>query len=228
MATYPHEPTQLSENEKKAYRYLLYMAMLHIRNLLCESPNRFSLNPLWWQKKYMIGRTVGGLADWLHNLAEHAEMDFIHFNTERFWKEYETFCMYYADSKHQRDYRKLYEDELIRLNKSNLPIPFYDYAMEEPSGEIVEIGRVYCLTVNDFTPADWDRLRNTYQSLPHFVENASLPSWFGADETKDFHLIASVEPTGIEVTGFLRLIDWLDWDVQFRARIAGMPSYEGA
>jgi hypothetical protein len=208
MPTYPYKPTKLSENEKKAYRYLLYTAMVDIRNRLCESPNRFSLNPLRWHKKYGASRSVGGLADWLHNLAEHSTTDFTHFNAERFWADFKTYYLYYADIYNGPDYGEVYQDKLANLE--SLPVPFYDYAMEEPTGEIVTIGRMYCLLINSFTPSDWEKLRNIYRPLPHFIEDTALPSWFGANTDSEFHLIASVEPSGIEITGFLPLADWLE------------------
>jgi hypothetical protein len=126
MATYPHEPTKLSDNEKKAYRYLLYMAMLHIRNL-CQSRCKASLNPLDWRKQYLRSRGAGGLADWLHNLAQHAAKDMDNFDTDWFWKEYNRFLRDYP--KYAINYREIYETQLSKLNKmTNLSVPFYDYA----------------------------------------------------------------------------------------------------
>jgi hypothetical protein len=234
MANYLHEPTILSENEKRAYRYLLYMAMVQMRNMLCESPTSVSVNPLTWRKKYLASRIVGGLTDWLHNLAGFVSKDFLHFNATTFWRDYDLFATYYyeeyvhyhGDPKYWMDYRKIYHSELARLEKANLPVPFYDSAIKEPVGEVVDVERVYCLSVNDFSQSDWDKLSSIYQSLPHFMGYSPLPFWFGTDEHNGFHLSASVESTGIQVNGFLPLEDWLGWDKKFRMTIVGMPYYD--
>ena len=88
MATWPHELKQLSENERVAYRSLLYDAMLDVRNL-CQPRGSKSNNPLVWRRLYLQGRLAGALADWLHNLAQHAAQDFFSFDTDWFWSEYD-------------------------------------------------------------------------------------------------------------------------------------------
>src|SRR5947208_1055272 len=87
MATWPHQPAPLSDAEKKAYRNLLYWAMLDVRTL-CQSHGPESHNPLKWRRQYLDSRVAGALADWLHNLAQHAATDFNSFDTEWFWREY--------------------------------------------------------------------------------------------------------------------------------------------
>jgi hypothetical protein len=116
MATWPHEPTQLSEAEKKAYRNLLYWAMLDIR-MLCQSRNLESHNPFVWRRQYLNSRAAGALADWLHNLAQHAATDFNRFDTEWFWREYDgltkRFGSFFASGK-WLDYRKRFEEHLAK------------------------------------------------------------------------------------------------------------------
>jgi hypothetical protein len=118
MATWPHEPTTLSDSEKNAYRGLLYWAMLDIRNL-CQSRGRESANPLEWRRQYKRSRLAGALADWLHNLAQHAAGDFKAFDTEWFWREYDGLCRW-SQSMGPRtwiDYRERYEDYLAKAKK---------------------------------------------------------------------------------------------------------------
>ena len=91
MTYWPHMPTPLSEREKQAYRYLLYQAMLDVR-ILCQSRGSGSYNPWAIWQQYCDSRIAGALADWLHNLAQHAITDFETFDAVWFWREYEGSC----------------------------------------------------------------------------------------------------------------------------------------
>jgi hypothetical protein len=77
----------MTEQRKNAYRYLLYWAMLDIRNK-CQPRLHESWNPLVWHKQYWQSRAAGGIADWLHNLALYAANDFCGFDEDWFWREY--------------------------------------------------------------------------------------------------------------------------------------------
>jgi hypothetical protein len=120
MATCPHEPTVLSDAEKKAYRNLLYWGMLDIR-MLCQSRGRESCSPIEIWKQYRRSRLAGALADWLHNLAEQAATDFNSFDTERFWREYDGLRRRYSEASYGQwmDYRARYEEHLSK-NASDL------------------------------------------------------------------------------------------------------------
>jgi hypothetical protein len=122
MATWPHEPTKLSDAEKKAYRNLLYWAMLDIR-MLCQPRTPATNNPLKWRRQYEHSRIAGALADWLHNLAQHAATDFNHFDTEWFWREYDGVSKRFAGlgAGQWMDYRQRYEEHLDRLNAVEPP-----------------------------------------------------------------------------------------------------------
>jgi hypothetical protein len=77
----------LTEHQKDAYRYLLYWAMLDIRNK-CQPRLKESYNPLTWRQRYRESRVAGAVADWLHNLALYSAGDFNGFDEERFWREF--------------------------------------------------------------------------------------------------------------------------------------------
>jgi hypothetical protein len=113
MAIWPHEATQLSREEKNAYRNLLYCAMLDIR-ILCQSRGPESRNPFEIWRRYRRSRLAGALADWLHNLAQHAATDFDSFDTEWFWDEYSALCRRYEQLSPAQwmDYRERYEKHL--------------------------------------------------------------------------------------------------------------------
>jgi hypothetical protein len=118
MAIWPHEFKSLSDAERKAYRRLLYDAMLDIRNL-CQPRGRVSYNPLVWRRQYHQGRVAGALADWLHNLAQYAATDFRSFDTDWFWQEYAGVCRDYPDligPDKWIDFRGRYERHLEKKN----------------------------------------------------------------------------------------------------------------
>lgn len=123
MATWPHEPTSLSNAEQSAYRNLLYLAMLDIRTL-CQSRGRKSHNPITVWKQYHQSRLAGALADWLHNLAQHAASNFDSFDTEWFWREYDGLRREYEQVGPGRwmDYRDRYEKHLALLKKDQAPM----------------------------------------------------------------------------------------------------------
>lgn len=112
---WPPSVTPLNDREKAAYRYLLYQAMLDIRNL-CQSRGSASWNPLAWLRQYRRSRLAGALADWLHNLAAFASWDFNGFSADWFWREYENLRKRFPDlGPSGLDYRERYERELARL-----------------------------------------------------------------------------------------------------------------
>ncbi len=117
MAVWPHKETALTECEKEAYRYLLYQAMLDIRQL-CQSRSKASVNPVEWRRQYLSSRAAGALADWLHNLAHYSSLGFRGFDADWFWQEYDGLCRQYNHVKTGKwlDYRKRFEGQLERLN----------------------------------------------------------------------------------------------------------------
>ena len=97
---------------KDAYRYLLYWAMLDIRGIAWF---RFQ----WWRPWRLLSqlrqaRRAGYIADAMHNLAQHAALDFEHFDETDFWKHID-----YAHSKsplvEPSRYRQLFDDRLAEL-----------------------------------------------------------------------------------------------------------------
>lgn len=77
----------LSEHQKNAYRHLLHMAMLDIRPMQWSLSNVRMLRPLRWRQARQEMQTNGALADWLHNLAQLASLDFEAFDEARFWDD---------------------------------------------------------------------------------------------------------------------------------------------
>lgn len=115
------KPRALSANERKAYRSLLYEAMVDIRNL-CQHRGRESYNPFEWHRQYKLSRAAGALADWLHNLADVASRDFSGLDTKWFWWEYtEGLCKSFPEHfgpEQWLDYRRRYERNLAEFNKT--------------------------------------------------------------------------------------------------------------
>jgi hypothetical protein len=85
----------MDEGHKRAYRLLLYQAMLVIRPLAwrtveeAASANAAHEPPADVTAVYREGRYCGEVADWLHNLAWFAAHDFEGFDTGWFWDDLE-------------------------------------------------------------------------------------------------------------------------------------------
>jgi len=77
----------MNERRKKAYRYLLYYAMLEIRPIAWLLPGFRILNFLQWRSAAQQVRRAGVIADWLHNLAFFSAIDFERFDEEEFWQD---------------------------------------------------------------------------------------------------------------------------------------------
>ena len=120
---WPPKETPLNDQEKAAYRYLLYRAMVDIRNL-CQSRGSESWSPLEWWRQYRRSRVAGALADWLHNLAAFASRDFEGFSADWFWQEYANLGKRLPDvGPSGYDYRLRYEEQLARLGESRTGKP---------------------------------------------------------------------------------------------------------
>jgi hypothetical protein len=102
----------VNERRKEAYRWLLYQAMLQIRPLRwidAELVQRIDPDSYLWKRM----RVSGAIADWLHNLAQFAALDFSGFDEERFWQEYGDLVGSYPDQGLER-----YQNEFQRITSS--------------------------------------------------------------------------------------------------------------
>jgi hypothetical protein len=78
----------MDDRRKRAYRHLLYWALLEIRLIAWIRLNVWRLlNPFRWRESIGFVRRAGIIADWLHNLAAFSVDDFEGFNEDWFWKE---------------------------------------------------------------------------------------------------------------------------------------------
>jgi hypothetical protein len=81
----------MDDARKRAYRVLLYHAMLDLRAHVPTWPG----GPLRWWNPLFVRRAVTRLwytqrvAEWLHNLAFFAAEDFRGFKEDWFWREYD-------------------------------------------------------------------------------------------------------------------------------------------
>ena len=111
----------MTEDQKSAYKYLLYWAMLDIRNK-CQPRGRESHNPLVWWRQYRQSRAAGAVADWLHNLALYSAEDFRTFDETWFWREFDGMSRRFADIDFSH-YRSTYERRLAELQAGRkLPV----------------------------------------------------------------------------------------------------------
>lgn len=100
----------MNEKTKSAYRHLLYVAMVAIRNE-CQSRGHESINPLEWRRQYRRSRVAGATADWLHNLAQFSSLDFDRFDEQRFWSEHAKLSRRFPGHRLER-YREVFDEYL--------------------------------------------------------------------------------------------------------------------
>jgi hypothetical protein len=103
-------------------------------------------------------------------------------------------------------------------------IPFYDNRLDAIGAWVVGVERVYCFDWRRFGRPEWDELDRIYRRLPGAVQYLDVPFWFGSSDQSPPYLWASVEPSGLQVCGFLAESDWVRWDDQFRAEAERLPT----
>ncbi len=104
----------MNEGRKRAYRSLLYYAMLEIRMLWWSDESHNAEKVL---SQYHQSRSAGQLAYWLHNLAASSCDDFTRFDEQAFWDGYNWFKKDFP--KHAFDYKQLFKDELKSWEEGN-------------------------------------------------------------------------------------------------------------
>jgi GNAT superfamily N-acetyltransferase len=98
------------------------------------------------------------------------------------------------------------------------PVQFYDNGSpHRPHGD-VEADRVYGID-HDMTGTQWQRLDEIYRTLPGFSETLGSSVWFGAEGDPAGWLVASVEPSGLHVSGRLPAAAWQSWTAAFQVAI---------
>lgn len=90
--------TAVDEQRKRAYRYLLYWAMLDIRAVQWLGRRSWrAWSPLYWRRELRRVQYAGAVADWLHNLALYSSVNFQGFNEDWFWRDFETVRSRYSE-----------------------------------------------------------------------------------------------------------------------------------
>src|SRR5687767_8111029 len=65
-------------------------------------------NPIHWQRESRRVRWAGAIANWLHNLALYSSHDFLGFNEEWFWRDFESVRLQFPEFGMDR-YREMFE-----------------------------------------------------------------------------------------------------------------------
>ena len=91
----------------------------------------------------------------------------------------------------------------------------------------VAVERVYALRCSEFNEDDWNRLLETYQGLPCWAGTGShgCSCWFGSEEVAPY-LVASVEPSGLQVSGVLHPQEWHSWHEALSTKLSQFPVFE--
>lgn len=89
------------------------------------------------------------------------------------------------------------------------------------------VDRVYCLQFSIFCDQDWSTLSEAYKTLPGWAGALvdGCPCWYGLPESEEF-LVASVEPSGLQVFGTLSSDKLQEWHAAFIRAISSLPTFE--
>ncbi|RQP21155.1 hypothetical protein [Piscinibacter terrae] len=105
---------------------------------------------------------------------------------------------------------------------------YYDNptSLLSPEG-CVSVERVYALHFAQFGEAEWKQLLRTFEALPAWQAQGEhgCSCWFNRLEESPY-LLASVEPSGLLVTGVLGKQEWEQWNSEFVANLPTLPTFE--
>ena len=102
-----------------------------------------------------------------------------------------------------------------------------DASYLKPPDGYAAVERVYALRFSEFEEKDWKRLQAIYENLPGWAGAGShgCPSWFGREEVAPY-LLASVEPSGLQVSGALHEHEWQSWHEALESKLFQFPVFE--
>ena len=88
------------------------------------------------------------------------------------------------------------------------------------------IDRVYALSFSEFSKTDWTRLLNIYSRLPGWqgASQEGCACWCGTSKPVPC-LFASIEPSGLHVTGELGSDAWSEWHAAFLPFVEDLPHF---
>ncbi len=70
----------------------------------------------------------------------------------------------------------------------------------------------------DLSSSDWSKVLSVYQQMNGWIDNKQFSYWFGTERDAQC-ITASVEPSGLVVTGNVSEMLWLRWLTVFCARL---------
>ncbi len=62
----------------------------------------------------------------------------------------------------------------------------------------------------DLSDSDWKKVMSVYKQMDGWIDNRDFPYWFGTEED-DQCITASIEPSGLVVTGNVNESVWFGW-----------------
>lgn len=105
---------------------------------------------------------------------------------------------------------------------------YYDNptSLSSPGGAI-PVERVYALRFAEFGEPEWKQLLHVFEVLPAWQGEGEhgCSCWFSRSEVASY-LLASVEPSGLLVTGVLGKQEWERWHSHFVTCLGEFPTFE--
>ena len=104
---------------------------------------------------------------------------------------------------------------------------YYDNSNAIDADGRLKVDRVYCLRLDNFTDSDWTVLSDCYTTLSGWCGPGEhgFPCWFGSSESAPY-LIASAEPSGLQIFGVVPSEDLRVWHEAFLDICQKLPHFE--
>ena len=83
----------------------------------------------------------------------------------------------------------------------------------------------HCVNLNihwDAPREVWQKISEVYKTMPYWVKNNNAPLWVG----ENIHLCASVEPSGLQISGKMPDDIWEEWYSDLKKKLTVALGYE--
>jgi len=72
---------------------------------------------------------------------------------------------------------------------------------------------------NNLSEQEWEEVSAVYKSMDGWLDNNEQAYWYGTEEDSEF-ISASVEPSGLVISGKVNQIIWLAWCTKLCAKLS--------
>ena len=71
----------------------------------------------------------------------------------------------------------------------------------------------------DLSEQEWEKVSAVYKSMGGWLDNTEQAYWYGTEEDNEY-IYASVEPSGLVISGKVNEMMWLGWVTKICAKLS--------